>query len=265
MPVHGSKRIVEADVRSTFEKLAAAPAAALSLPRPARKAPVNTRKIIAARLEESFRTPHFYVHAEADATFLAKLREDLVPVIEEQYQVRLTYNDLLVKAIAMTLRALPELNCYWDQGEIVSRSTVHVGLAVQVSGSLLVPVIRDADRLTVAEIAAARHELVERCRRAEVKLADLEDGSVTLSNLGPFGVDRFQAILNPPQSAIVAVGRIIKRPFVEGDAVVARLTAPISISVDHRVVDGVAAAGFLSGIVQLLQSPVRLVLPAVKS
>src|SRR5258708_3922418 len=93
-----------------------------------------------------------------------------------------------------------------------------------------------------------------------MKTTDLQDGSVTLSNLGPFGVDRFQAILNPPQSAIVAAGRIAKRPFVDSDAVVARLTLPLSISVDHRVIDGVAAARFLSRMVALLQSPLRLLL-----
>src|ERR1700730_13685183 len=119
----------------------------------------------------------------------------------------------------------------------------------------MVPVIRDADRLSAAEIAVPPHALVEKCRRSEARLSDFEDGSVTLSNLGPFGVDRFQAILNPPQSAIIAVGRVAKRPFVDGDEVVARLTMPMSISVDHRVVDGVTAAGFLSGIVKLLQSP----------
>ena len=186
----------------------------------------------------------------------------MLPIVEERHHVRLTYNDLLVKAIAMTLRARPTLNCYWKDGEIVSRSEVNVGLAAQTADSLLVPVIRNADRLSVGQIAVARHELVEKCRRSEAKLTDFDDGSVTLSNLGPFGVDRFQAILNPPQSAIVAVGRIARRPFVDGDQVVARLTMPVSVSVDHRLVDGVAAAGFLNGIVQLLQSPLRLVLPS---
>jgi pyruvate dehydrogenase E2 component (dihydrolipoamide acetyltransferase) len=211
-------------------------------------------------MEQSFRAPHFYVQAEVDASSLVKIREEILPIVEEQYGVRLTYNDLLVKAIAMALRALPQLNCYWNDGEIVSRNTVHVGLAVQIDENLMVPVIRDADRLTVAEIAVVRHELVEKCRRAEMKTTDLQDGSVTLSNLGPFGVDRFQAILNPPQSAIVAAGRIAKRPFVDSDAVVARLTLPLSISVDHRVIDGVAAARFLSRMVALLQSPLRLLL-----
>ena len=154
-------------------------------------------------MEESFRTPHFYVHAEADAAFLAKLREEMAPVVEDQHRVRLTYNDFLLKAVALTLRALPRVNCYWAEGEIVARDSVDIGLAMQVEDELLVPVIRGADRLALAEIAVARRSLIERCRRADVTPSDFEGAGATISNLGPFGVDRFQAILNPPQSVIV--------------------------------------------------------------
>lgn len=242
----GAQRVVEADVlRQAAPRTLATPAS-------------RARKVIAARLEESFRTPHFYVHAEVDATRLAELRHELLPLLESRHGVRLTYNDLLVKAVALTLRAEPAVNCYWNQGEIVTLSSCHVGLAVQTDDTLVVPVIRDADRLPLAEIAAARQRLVDKCRRADVQPADLAGGSVTISNLGPYGVDRFQAILNPPQSAILAVGRMAKRPVVDGDAVVARLTVPITLSVDHRVVDGVAAAKFLQGLTSLLQSPQSL-------
>lgn len=247
-PAPGSSRISEADVLRTHEKLTG-PAA----PR--------ARSILAARMEESFRTPHFYVHADADVSQLARMREELLPIVEERHQVRVTYNDLFVKAIAAALHGMPRLNCYWSDGQTVFRSSIDVGLVVHLNGNLLVPVIRAADRLTVAEIAIARRDLVEKCRRSKAEATDFEGGSVTLSNLGPFGVDRFEAILNPPQSAIIATGRIAKRPFVEGDSVVARLTLPLSISVDHRVIDGVAAAGFLHALVNSLQSPLRLVLP----
>lgn len=205
----------------------------------------RARKVIAARLEESFRTPHFYVHADVDATALAKLRDEH----------RVTYNDIIIRAAALALRVIPEINAYWREGEIVPRGTVDIGLAVQTEDSLLVPVIRNVDRLSLAEIAAATEELVGKCRRAETKPKDFEGGSLTISNLGSFGVDRFQAILNPPQSAIIAVGRIAKRPFVDGDSVVARLTLALSVSVDHRVVDGVTAAKFLQELASLLQWP----------
>lgn len=205
----------------------------------------RARKLMAKRLEESFRTPHFYVHADVDATELAKLRDEQ----------RVTYNDIIIRAAALALRAVPAINSYWREGEIVPRETINIGLAVQTQDSLLVPVIRNADRLSLAEIATATQELIAKCRRLDAKPRDFEGGSLTISNLGSFGVDRFQAILNPPQSAIIAVGRIAKKPFVDGDSIVARLTVAVSVSVDHRVVDGVTAAKFLQELVSLLQSP----------
>lgn len=251
-PAAGSKRIVEADVLRAAT--AAAPKTVVAVPAP------RARQIIANRLEESFRAPHFYVHAEADASFLVRTRDDLVPEIERSHGIRLTYNDLLIKAIALALRDSPAVNAQWREGSIAALGSIDIGLAVQTQQTLLTPVIRDASRLPLAGIAAARQSLVERCTKGSIAPADLEGGGVTLSNLGPFGVDRFQAILNPPQSAIVAVGRIAKRPFVDGDALVVRPTVAISVSVDHRVVDGVAAAKFLNAIVRAIESPVRLLL-----
>jgi pyruvate dehydrogenase E2 component (dihydrolipoamide acetyltransferase) len=182
------------------------------------------------------------------------------PHVEQQHGARLTYNDLLVKALALALRTVPQVNRFWNNGEIAAHATIDVSLAVQTDDNLLAPVIRNVAALTIGEIAAERERLVEKCRRGAARPEDFAGGSVTLSNLGPFGVDRFQAILNPGQSAILAVGSIAKRPFVDGDAVIVRLTAPLTLSVDHRVVDGVAAAKFLQAIVSLLESPMRLVL-----
>lgn len=241
----GAARVVEADVLRAAQ---------------GRPAPGRGRRAIAARMEESFRVPHFYVHAEADATAFAKLREELTAILAERQGPRVTYNDLLVKAAALALRAVPALNCYWNDGEAASLETANIGLAVQAGERLLVPVIREADRRTVAEIAEERERLVERCKRGALQPGDMEAGSMTISNLGAFGVDRFQAILNPPQSAILAVGRVAKRPFVDGDAVVARLTVALSLSVDHRVVDGVVAARFLGELVRLVQVPLRIIL-----
>ncbi len=251
-PAAGAKRIVEADVLRVASAVAPKPVVAVPAPR--------ARQIIADRLEESFRAPHFYVHAEADASFFVRTREDLVPEFERLHGVRLTYNDLLIKAIALALRDNPAVNAQWRGESIAALGSIDIGLAVQTQQTLLTPVIRDASRLPLAAIAAARQSLVERCTKGSIAPADLKGGSVTLSNLGPFGVDRFQAILNPPQSAIVAVGRIAKRPFVDGDALVVRPTVAISVSVDHRVVDGVAAAKFLNAIVRGIESPARLLL-----
>lgn len=250
-PRPGANRVTEADV------LRAAPAAK---PASAPSATPKPRQRIAARLEESFRAPHFYLQAELNATNLARFREELLPILEQKHDIRVSYNDLLVKAVALALRAVPQVNACWQDDAALANATADISLAVQTGDTLLVPVIRDADLRTLAEIAQERERLVTRCRRGEAKPTDFEGGSATISNLGSYGVDRFQAILNPPQSAILAVGRIAKRPVVEGDAVVARVTLPLTLSVDHRVVDGVVAAKFLQSITGLLESPLRLVL-----
>ncbi len=209
----------------------------------------SSRAAIAARLEASFRAPHFYLQADAEAEALAAWRERHRPA---------TYNDLLVRAMGLALSRHPKMNAYWANGRVQARTTIDVALAAQVGESLLTPVLRAVAEKPLAQLAAERVELLERCARHEARPAEFADASATLSNLGAFGVDRFQAILNPPQSVIVAVGSLKKRPVVVVDAVVARLILPISLSVDHRVVDGVAAAEFLQTLVQLLESPESL-------
>jgi len=159
----------------------------------------------------------------------------------------------LLHAISTALTRHPRVNAYWEKGELRRRTSFHVALAAQIGDSLLTPVIRNPAHQHLAGIAADREAILERCRRHQATPADFADASATLSNLGPFGVDRFQAILNPPQSIIVAAGSLKKRPVAVGDAVVARLTLPLSLSVDHRVVDGVAAAAFLQTLVELLE------------
>lgn len=215
-PRPGASRIIEADVLATA-------------PRP------QSRHTIATRMEESFRAPHFYLHADANVEALAAIRHQHRPA---------SYNDFLLKAIAIALTRHPKVNAYWENGAVVPRATQHVALATQLGDSLTTPVIRDPAEKTVAQIAAARATAV-----------NTGDASATLTNLGAFGVDRFEAVLNPPQSIIVAVGRIAKRPVVEADQVVARLTMPISLSVDHRVTDGVPAAQFLQTLIAILESP----------
>ena len=216
-PREGAPRIIEADVL--------------------RHAPARTT--IAARLEESFRAPHFYLHADAHVEALAALRHEHRPA---------NYNDFLIKAIAIALVRHPRVNAYWDNGAVVSRTTQHIALAAQIGDTLYTPVIQNPAEKSLAQIARDREQAL--AQRSHGK-----DASATLSNLGPFGVDRFEAILNPPQSVIVAVGKIAKRPVVVDDQVVARLTMPISLSVDHRVVDGVPAAQFLQTLIAILESP----------
>lgn len=240
-PRAGARRIIEADV--------------LKLDRPAAPPP-RAAVTTASRMEEAFRAPHFYLHAEVNAEPLAQLRQQLIPLLP----TKPTFNDLLVKAAALALRENPGLNAHWIDGAARPRVELHIGLAVDANGKLLVPVIRDAASRSLAEIAADRARLVELCRTQKIQRAELDNGSLSITNLGSYGVDRFQAILNPPQSAILAIGKIAQRPAVVNGQVVARLTMPISLSVDHRVADGVAAARFLQSFVELVEAPLRLVL-----
>ena len=208
------------------------------------------RSVLAARLEESFRAPHFYLHADADAEALSAYREGHRP---------LAYNDILLQAISLALTRHPRVNAYWSNGAVALRTTRHVALAAQIGDQLLTPVIRNPAEKSLTQITSERLSVLDRCRNREARPEDFADASATLSNLGPFGVDRFQAILNPPQSIIVAAGQLKQRPVVFAGQVAARLTLPISLSVDHRVVDGVAAAAFLHTLIEIIEDPRTLI------
>ena len=247
-PARPGARVVEADVQKASH--GAVPARAAS---PAKAA--------AARLEESFRAPHFYLHSVADAEKLHHLRLDLLGEIESRTGgLRLTYTDLLIRALALTLGRHPEVNASWQDGEVIRWSDLNIGVAVQAGDRLVVPVLRDAGRLTLPQITQARAALVGKARGGRLTLADMEGGRTTLSNLGPFGVDSFSPILNPPQSSILAAGRIAQRPFVIGGGLTVRWTAGLTFSFDHRVVDGVAGAKMLHTLVEYVEHPARLLL-----
>jgi pyruvate dehydrogenase E2 component (dihydrolipoamide acetyltransferase) len=216
------------------------------------------RAALADRVTASFRNaPHFYLGVEVDATQLVDLRARCLQASREG-EARVTYTDFFLKAIAQALVEQPAVNTYWKDGKILARQSVDVGFAAQTEQFLLVPVIRNVDRLSMLEVARERALLAEKARAGKLTLPEMEGGSATLSNLGAFGVDWFQAILNPPQSVIVATGRLAKRPVVSGDALVARNTVMITASIDHRVLDGVAGANFLGRIKELLEDPALL-------
>ncbi len=248
-PARPGARIVEADIQKAYG--AAVPAGA-----------TKSAKAAAARLEESFRTaPHFYLHSLADAEKLRQLRLDLLGEIESRTGgLRLTYTDLLIRALALALARHPEVNASWQDGDLVRWSDLSIGIAVQAGDRLVVPVLRDAGRLSLPQITQARAALVEKARSGRLTLADLEGGRTTLSNLGPFGVDSFSPILNPPQSSILAVGKIAQRPFVIDGGLAVRWTAGLTFSFDHRVVDGVAGANLLRTLVEYVENPARLLL-----
>ncbi len=233
-------RITEDDVRSFHEKGASAP----------------NRTVIAQRMTSSFQSaPHFYLTAHVDVTNLVKLRDATVGAIQESHGVKITYTDFFVRALALGLREKPGVNSFWRSNQVEQFPSIDISLAVQTSNGLITPVIRDADKLSVPELAKQRSSLTDKARARKLTLSEMEGGSATLSNLGAYGIDEFHPILNPPQSIILATGRIAKRPVVINDDVQARSTVHLTLAADHRVLDGVDAAEFLDQIRNLLENP----------
>jgi pyruvate dehydrogenase E2 component (dihydrolipoamide acetyltransferase) len=214
------------------------------------------QRIMAERMASSFReTPHFYLHVDVDARRLAALRENLLKRAKERFGVHLTYTDFLVKYCALVLRQHPKVLQQWAGDGLFQMRNINIGLAMDTPNGLVVPVIHDADQLSLAEISRRRTELSERAQVGKLLPQDLELGVFTITNLGMFGIDYFDAILNPPQAAILAVGRIKERALVEAGQVIAAPMMTLSLSVDHRVLDGATAAKFLGDLVEYLENP----------
>jgi len=213
-------------------------------------------KLMAERMSQSFAgAPHFYLGVEVKATALVELRERLLPICEERAEVRLTFTDMLIRLLAATLGDHPFANATWQDGRIRLLRDINVGLAAAVEEGLVVPVIKGADTLSLTEIALARRELAAKATEGRLSLDEVTGGTFTLTNLGMLGVDVFQAIINPPQSTILATGRIAERPVVEDGQVVARPTVYLTLSVDHRVLDGATAARFLQDLQVHIEDP----------
>ena len=250
-------RVIAEDV----EKATAAPAPAAA---PATSfAPVgepetielsSTRRTIARRLTEAWQAPVFQLQVTADMTAALAVREALVARLREG-ETKPTVNDLLTKLVAAALVRHPAVNAHFADDRIVRFPSAHVGIAVAAPAGLIVPVVRDADRRTIAEIAAARADLVGRAREGKLRREDLDGGTFTISNLGMFGIDRFVAVRNPPQAAILAVGQVSEQPVVLDGELVARSVAHLTLTCDHRAIDGADGAEFLQTLKGLLEQP----------
>ncbi len=250
-------RIVAEDVeRGVIEQPTAAPAAALA----AAAGEVeeieltSTRKTIARRLTEAWQAPVFQLTLSVDMTRALELRERLVARLKEG-ETKPTVSDLLTKVCAAALVRHPAVNAHFTGDRILRFPYAHVGIAVAAPNGLVVPVIRDADRKTIQEIAADRAELVGRARNGKLQLSDLADGTFTISNLGMFGIEQFIAVLNPPQAAILAVGSTEEKPVVRDGQIEVRPLLSITITCDHRAVDGADGADFLRTVKELLEEP----------
>jgi pyruvate dehydrogenase E2 component (dihydrolipoamide acetyltransferase) len=252
-------------VRVDDVEAAAAPAFEVSASVPAADADVvevplsSMRRVVARRLVESVRSaPHFYLTAVVDAEALLGFRAELNDQLGGDLKV--SVNDLVVKACAVLLGANPELNVSFGGDKLLVHQRVHVGIAVAVEGGLVVPVVRDADRKTLTQVAREARELIGRARQGRLAAEDLGGGTFTVSNLGMFGVEQFTAVINPPEAAILAVGAALPEPVATEDGAVAvRRRMRVTLSIDHRALDGATGARFLQQLKTTLEHPLQIV------
>jgi pyruvate dehydrogenase E2 component (dihydrolipoamide acetyltransferase) len=212
------------------------------------------RKTIARRMTEAWEAPAFQIAMSADMSASIRLREALLERVEEG-GVRPTYSDILTKVIALALMRHRDMNAHFAGEEVHLFPTANIGIAVAIPHGLVVPVIRSCEAKTIQEIAFARADIVERTRGGKLKAEDLENGTFTISNLGMYGVERFTAVLNPPQAGILAVGAIEERAAVEDGELEIQPRMDMTLTVDHRSVDGATAAEFLRTVKSFLEEP----------
>ncbi len=264
-------RIVRADVQEAIAALGTAGPSS-GAPAPASSAPVftgpdveelplnNVRRITAKRLTESMQqAPHFYLTRVVDADDLVaarvKINDGLAAIAGDAAPLKVSVNDVVVKAVATALRAHPEVNVSYTGEKLLRHRRIHVGVAVALPDGLIVPVIRDADTLTITQISAQTRDLATRARAGKLKPEEFTGSTFSVSNLGMFGVDQFTAVINPPEAAILAVGATKQEPVVRDGALAVGHTMRVTLSIDHRALDGATAAKFLADLVALLENP----------
>ena len=215
------------------------------------------RRAIARRLTESKSTvPHFYVVADCRVDALLALRKQ----VNAEGAQKVSVNDFVIKAVAAAFAEVPEANATWADTAIRHYSSVDISMAVAIPGGLVTPVLRGVEHLSLGAVARLTVELAARARDGKLKQHELEGGSFSVSNLGMFGVKEFSAIINPPQAAILAVGAAQPRPVVEDGAIAVASVMTVTLSADHRVLDGALAAQWLAAFVRIVENPIRILL-----
>ncbi len=244
-------RIVEQDVQAAIEARAVqTPTAA---PQVVRQPLTPMRRAIARRMMESLRsTAQLTMTMQADVTSLVEARETWKPALD------VTYTDLIVRAVALALRQHPSMTVRWAEDAVERLTEIHIGVAVALEDGLVVPVVRNADALSLPALSAEIRKLSERARRGQLTEAEMSGGVFTVTNLGMYGVDIFTPILNPPESAILGVGRIYEQLARSAQGLLWRWMMNLSLTVDHRIIDGAPAAAFLQRVCQLLGEPAAL-------
>ena len=264
-------RIVRADVEAAAQVTQKIPASRPPAPKPQPVAATledkrilltGMRKTIASRLLESKTTiPHFYLQSEIDAEPLAKLRNEINAAAETAGIGKITVNDFILKATAVAASRVPLANAAFEGESIIQYANVQLACAVAVEEGLVTPVIRAAQKKSLSQISGEIKDLAARARSKKLKPEEYQGGTITVSNLGGYGVEQFFAIINPPQAVIVAVGAIVKKPVVnEAGQIVPGQRFIVALSCDHRVVDGAVGAQFLGELKKLLENPALMLI-----
>jgi pyruvate dehydrogenase E2 component (dihydrolipoamide acetyltransferase) len=253
-------RIVARDL----EGVTAAPTPAAAAAVPSREPEIRPlsmmRRTIARRLTQSKQTvPHFYLTIDVDAGPLARLREQLNDDLAKAPQpLKVSFNDLVVKAVAIAIGRSPTVNASYTEEALVYHRRVDISVAVAVDEGLVTPVVRHADQKGVIELSAEIRDLAERARNKKLTMEEMTNGTFSISNLGMYGIDEFAAVINPPEGAILAVGSVRDEPVIEADRVVPGKRMKMTLSCDHRVVDGAVGAAFLSALREVLERPTQI-------
>ncbi len=222
----------------------------------------SMRRAIAKKMAESkMHVPHFYVSMEIDMTEAAKMRENLIQSFEAKTGVRLSFTHLIIKAVAMALKEYPQLNSSLDGENIKIWRDINIGIAVSLDDGLIVPVLRGADRMDLLQISSETERLITRAREKKLREEEYSGGTFTISNMGPLGVESFIAIINIPETAILATGKISEKPVIQNGQITIRKMMNATLSADHRIVDGSVAAKFLNRVKQILEAPYNLIMP----
>lgn len=220
----------------------------------------NMRKVIAKRLLLSKQTiPHFYLSVECNLDKLLQLREEINHSAEHSnLGFKLSVNDFIIKASALSLRDVPEVNSSWTDEAVLMYNNVDIAVAVAIDGGLITPIIKNADHKSLSAISNEMKDLAKRAKENSLAPEEFQGGGFSISNLGMYGIKKFEAIINPPQSAILACGAASKRPIVENDNVKIATICDFSLSCDHRIVDGAVGARFLKSFKKYIESPILI-------
>jgi len=224
----------------------------------------NIRKVIAKRLLESKQTvPHFYLSCEFKIDKLLELRASLnsaAEIVNEKPSYKISVNDLIIKAVAMALKKVPNANSAWSEEAVLLYNNIDIAVAVAIDGGLITPIIKNADQKTIVNISSEMKELAKKAKDGKLQPEEFQGGSFSISNLGMYGIDNFNAIVNPPQSCILAIGQGLLKPIVEHNQIKIANVMNVTLSSDHRSVDGAVGAEFLKALRSYIENPVLMLI-----